>query len=93
MALADDRVDAECRELLTAWARFRQTTEVSRALVTEILNEIVVQHLYSTPISALIFGEPGVANDEAVIDLRKDLRLPAALSAARLNHEPASVES
>ncbi|MEU2283031.1 hypothetical protein ABZ614_14050 [Streptomyces sp. NPDC013178] len=93
VALADDRVDAECRELLTAWAQFRQTTEVSRELVTEILNEIVVQHLYSTPISALIFGEPGMANDEAVIELRKDLRLPAALSAARLHHEPTPVES
>ncbi|MFI0818235.1 hypothetical protein ACH4TX_16115 [Streptomyces sp. NPDC021098] len=87
-ALADTRVDAECRELLSAWAQARKAGLVPHEQVTDILNQVVVQHLYSTPISALIFGEPGVPNDEAVIELRKDLRLPAALSTARLNHKP-----
>ncbi|WP_327156376.1 hypothetical protein [Streptomyces tubercidicus] len=88
VALADTRVDAECRELLTAWAQARKAGQVPRDLVKEILDQVLVQHLYSIPISALIFGEPGVANDEAVIELRKDLRLPPALSAARFEHEP-----
>ncbi|MFI9749517.1 hypothetical protein [Streptomyces collinus] len=93
VALTDTRVDAECRELLAAWAQARQTEQVPHELVTEILNQVVVEHLYSTPISALIFGEPGVANDEAVIELRKDLRLPAALSSVRLHTAPETAES
>ncbi|MFF6783679.1 hypothetical protein [Streptomyces sp. NPDC012510] len=94
VALTDTRVDAECRELLAAWAQARQAQQVPHELVTEILNQVVVEHLYSTPISALIFGEPGVANDEAVIELRKDLRLPAALSSSvRLRHAYETAES
>ncbi|GAA1708421.1 hypothetical protein [Streptomyces yatensis] len=93
VALTDTRVDAECRELLAAWAQARQENQVPHDLVTEILNQVVVEHLYSTPISALIFGEPGVANDEAVIELRKDLRLPAALSSVRFDHERTTAES
>ncbi|MEV6006608.1 hypothetical protein AB0M29_07365 [Streptomyces sp. NPDC051976] len=92
VALADSRVDAECRQLLVAWARARESKQVPEGTVTEILNEVVVQHLYSTPISALIFGEPGVANDAAVIELRKDLRLPPTLSAA-LHNEPSPAGS
>ncbi|MER7395929.1 hypothetical protein ABT381_10475 [Streptomyces sp. NPDC000151] len=92
VALADSRVDVECRGLLVAWARARESEQVPEDTITEILNEVVVQHLYSTPISALIFGEPGVANDSAVIELRKDLRLPPSLSAA-LPDEPTSARS
>ncbi|MFL1901130.1 hypothetical protein ACJWDR_18735 [Streptomyces tauricus] len=91
-ALADTRVDDDCRQLLAAWAEVRQSEDVPTKLMTDILNQVVVEHLYSTPISALIFGEPGVANGEAVIELRKDLRLPAALSAVQLAHEQASAE-
>ncbi len=82
VALSDRRVDAECRALLIAWAQARESALVPGDIVTEILNDVVVQHLYSTPVSALIFGEPGVAHDAAVIELRKDLRLPPSLSAA-----------
>lgn len=88
VALADSRVSAECRRLLIAWARARGTQEVPADTLTDILNQVVVEHLYSTPISALIFGEFGVAHDAAVIDLRKELRLPASLTAA-LPDEPA----
>jgi hypothetical protein len=41
----------------------------------------------------LIFGEPGVADGEAVIDLRKDLRLPPMPSSLITAHERASAES
>lgn len=82
VALADSRVAAECRKLLISWAHARGSQQVPADTVTEILNRVVVQHLYSTPISALIFGEPGVAHEAAVIDLRKELRLPASLSVA-----------
>ncbi|MGX1760386.1 hypothetical protein ACWIG5_26305 [Streptomyces lydicus] len=92
VALADSRVDSECRALLVAWARAREAEQVPDGIVTEILNDVVVQHLYSTPISALIFGEPGVANDAAVIELRKDLRLPPSLTAA-LPNDPSSARS
>ncbi|MGH1555386.1 hypothetical protein ACRAWF_36725 [Streptomyces sp. L7] len=80
--------------LLTAWAGFRHAPEVvARARDGDPRRDRRTAPSHSIPISALIFGEPGVANDEAVIDLRKDLRLPAALSATRLNHESAPVES
>ncbi|MFJ6897442.1 hypothetical protein [Streptomyces hokutonensis] len=92
-ALADTRVDAECRRLFDAWAKVRKTEDVPTELVTEILNRVVLDHLYSTPVSALLFGEPGVANNEAVIDLRRELRLPPALSALNPAHEHASAES
>lgn len=91
VALSDTRVDAECRALLIAWARARESALVLSDIVTEILNDVVVQHLYSTPISALIFGEPGVAHDAAVIELRKDLRLPPSL-AATLPHQSSASE-
>lgn len=87
-ALTDSRVDAECRELLTAWARMRQSPETPKEIVTEILDVVVRRHLCTTPIAALIFGEAGVANDEAVIALRKDLSLPFALPAFQQD-EPA----
>ncbi|KAK1177898.1 hypothetical protein B7755_006825 [Streptomyces sp. NBS 14/10] len=92
-ALADTRVAADCRQLLTAWAEMRKTADVPTELMTEIINQVVLEHLYATPVSALIFGEPGVADGEAVIDLRKDLRLPPALSSLLSTHERASVES
>jgi hypothetical protein len=81
VALADSRVATECRRLLLAWAHARGS-QVPADAITEILNQIVVEHLYSSPVSALIFGEPGVAHDAAVIDLRRELRLPAPLSTA-----------
>ncbi|MFI1769726.1 hypothetical protein ACH41H_48195 [Streptomyces sp. NPDC020800] len=93
VALDDRRVDTECREVLTAWARVRESGQVPHDVLTDVLNDVLVQHLYSMPISALVFGEPGVANDAAVIELRKDLRLPPALSELRLPHEHSPVES
>jgi hypothetical protein len=61
--------------------------------MTELLNQIILERLYDTPVSALIFGEPGVADGEAVIDLRKELRLPPALSSLIATHERASAEA
>ncbi|MGW7353629.1 hypothetical protein [Streptomyces sp. NPDC054784] len=88
-ALADTRVEAECRQLLAAWAEVRKATDMPTDLMTEIINQVVLDHLVSTPVAALIFGEPGVADGEAVIDLRKDLRLPPALSSLRVDDEQA----
>jgi hypothetical protein len=48
-------------------------------LVTDVLDQIVVRHVSASPISALMFGEPGVAYDEPVIELRKDLRRSSQL--------------
>ncbi|WP_139140737.1 hypothetical protein [Streptomyces abyssalis] len=77
-ALADPRVDTECRQLLIAWARVRSEGLVAKHTVTDILQEVVRRHLYSSPISALVFGEPEIRYDHAVIELRKDLRLPSS---------------
>ncbi|WP_146046230.1 hypothetical protein [Streptomyces cahuitamycinicus] len=92
-ALADTRVEVECRQLLAAWAEVRKTADVPTELMTEIINQVVLDHLVATPVSALIFGEPGVADGEAVIELRKDLRLPPALSSLVSAHEHASAGS
>ncbi|MFH9075650.1 hypothetical protein [Streptomyces alboflavus] len=86
-ALVDERVDAECRELLTAWARARAVGQVPEAVVTGILDQVVVEHLSTTPISALIFGEPGVAYEESVIELRKDLRRSSQLPESAFGDE------
>ncbi|QHY94192.1 hypothetical protein SSPS47_03485 [Streptomyces sp. S4.7] len=92
-ALADTRVEAECRQLLTAWAEARKTADMPTELLTDLLNQIMLGHLVASPVAALIFGEPGVADGEAVIDLRKDLRLPPMLSFLITAHERASAES
>lgn len=89
-ALADTRVEAECRQLLTAWAEVRKTADMPTELLTELLNQIMLRHLVASPVSALIFGEPGVADSEAVIDLRKEIRLPPALSSLITDHEHTS---
>lgn len=92
-ALSDVRVEAECRQLLTAWAGARKTADMPTELLTDLLNQIMLGHLVASPVAALIFGEPGVADGEAVIDLRKDLRLPPMLSSLITAHERASAES
>ncbi|MFF7947629.1 hypothetical protein [Streptomyces griseorubiginosus] len=92
-ALADTRVEAECRQLLTAWAEARTAADMPTELLTDLLNQIMLGHLVASPVSALIFGEPGVADSQAVIDLRKDLRLPPVLSSLIATHERASAES
>jgi hypothetical protein len=75
-ALADTRVATRCRDLMIAWARARAEGVVPQDLVTEILRQVVTEHLYTSPVAALVFGEPGVRYDESVIALRKDLQLP-----------------
>ncbi|MFE2102179.1 hypothetical protein, partial [Streptomyces sp. NPDC059468] len=75
-ALADARVDSQCRDLMVAWARARGDGLVPHDLVTEILRPVVREHLYTSPVAAFIFGEPGVQYDEPVIALRKDLQIP-----------------
>jgi hypothetical protein len=75
-ALADIRVANQCRDLMVAWARVRAEGLVPRDLVTDILRQVITEHLYTSPVAALVFGEPGVQYDEPVIALRKDLHLP-----------------
>lgn len=79
-ALDNPLVHPECRHLIHQWAHARADGVVPRELVTDILNRVIARHLLSVPISALVVGEPGVSYDEAVIELRSDLRLPAQLS-------------
>ncbi|MFI6940365.1 hypothetical protein ACIBI4_13915 [Streptomyces sp. NPDC050418] len=75
-ALADSRVAAQCRDLMIAWAHARADGLVPPGLITDLLRQVVLEHMYSSPVSAFVFGEPGVQYDEPVIALRKDLQLP-----------------
>ncbi|WP_436739632.1 hypothetical protein [Streptomyces sp. BBFR102] len=77
-ALANAQVHPEARDVLIAWAHARVEDElVPRDLITDLLRRVVERHLMATPIAALVFGEPDVRYDEAVIELRKELRMPS----------------
>ncbi|MEU9859108.1 hypothetical protein [Streptomyces sp. NPDC047974] len=77
--LADSRVHGEASQVLIAWAHARATDDLIPAeLLTDILRRVVARHLMTTPVSALVYGEPDVRYDQAVIDLRKDLHLPSS---------------
>ncbi|WP_407838747.1 hypothetical protein ACE1OC_23995 [Streptomyces sp. DSM 116496] len=78
-ALGNSKVDAESRQVLHNWAHAFVDGHVELAMVKEILDEVIQRHLGSSPISDLMFGAPGVAYDEAVVSLRKALRMPAQL--------------
>ncbi|MEU6460543.1 hypothetical protein [Streptomyces sp. NPDC046976] len=79
-ALNDPTVSMECSDLLISWARAWADGQVSQELMVDILNEVIEQHLLTTPIAALVYGAPGVGYDQSVIDLRMRLRLPSPLS-------------
>ncbi|KUL34916.1 hypothetical protein ADL22_29280 [Streptomyces sp. NRRL F-4489] len=61
---------------MISWAHARADGLVPHGLITGILRQVVTERLYSSPVAALVFGEPGVQYDEPVIALRKDLQLP-----------------
>jgi hypothetical protein len=73
-ALENRTVDPECRALIDRWAHARADGVVPREHVTEILGRVISRYLTAAPVSALLIGEPGVAYDAAVIELRADLR-------------------
>ncbi|MEU9143600.1 hypothetical protein [Streptomyces sp. NPDC048349] len=73
-ALENRAVDPECRALIDRWAHARADGTVPREHVTEILGRVISRYLTAAPVAALLIGEPGVAYDAAVIELRADLR-------------------
>ncbi|MFJ4870527.1 hypothetical protein [Streptomyces sp. NPDC088757] len=76
--LANAQVHSKARDVLIAWAHARVKDElVPRDLITDVLRSVVERHLMATPIAALVFGEPDVRYDEAVIELRKELHMPS----------------
>lgn len=88
-SLDNTHVDPECRRLIRGWAQARAEGLVRREQTADILNRIIEQHLVSSPISALLFGDSTVRDDKAVIELRRDLLLPAQLARFQLD-APAS---
>ncbi|MFD7122731.1 MULTISPECIES: hypothetical protein [Streptomyces] len=88
-SLDNTHVDPECRRLIRGWAQARSEGLVRREQTADILNRIIEQHLVSSPISALLFGDSTVRDDKAVIELRRDLLLPAQLARFQLD-APAS---
>ncbi|MCM3266621.1 hypothetical protein M3765_21925 [Streptomyces thermoviolaceus] len=92
-ALADVRVADQCHDLMVAWAHVRADGLVPSDLVTDILRQVITKHVYSSPVAALIFGEPGVQYDEPVIALRKDLHLSILEQTMPSGPEPWSFES
>ncbi|KIF76092.1 hypothetical protein QR77_23825 [Streptomyces sp. 150FB] len=79
-ALSNPAVTAESRDLLIGWARAWADQQVPQELMVDLLNDVIEQHLLTTPIAALVYGEPGIGYDQSVIDLRMRLRLPSPLS-------------
>ncbi|MFD4989179.1 hypothetical protein [Streptomyces sp. NPDC058374] len=76
--LGNPAVHAQATGVLIAWARSRlQDPLIPGELILDVMREVVDRHLMATPISALVFGEADVCYDAAVIDLRKQLRLPS----------------
>lgn len=75
-ALDDSRVATKCRDLMIAWAHARADGLVPYALATDILRQVIADHMYTSPVAAFVFGEAGVQYDEPVIALRRDLQLP-----------------
>lgn len=73
-ALENRAVDPECRALIDRWAHARAGGTVPSEHVTEILGRVISRYLTAAPVSALLIGEPGVAYDAAVIELRAELR-------------------
>ncbi|WP_328299191.1 hypothetical protein OG389_16185 [Streptomyces sp. NBC_00435] len=84
-ALGDARVDTESRHVLYSWAHAYADGHVELPMLKDILDQVIQRHLASSPISDLLFGEPGVAYDEAVVSLRKALRIPSQLRPWRDN--------
>ncbi|ATZ22021.1 hypothetical protein SLAV_38935 [Streptomyces lavendulae subsp. lavendulae] len=78
-ALGNSKVDAESRQVLHNWAHAFADGHVELPMIKDILDEVIQRHLGSSPISDLMFGAPGVAYDEAVVSLRKALRMPSQL--------------
>lgn len=77
--LTNTRVLADARDVLIAWAHTRVEDElISRELITDVFRRVVERHLMATPIAALVFGEPDVRYDAAVIELRKELGMPTS---------------
>ncbi|WP_411113918.1 hypothetical protein [Streptomyces sp. 029-5] len=81
-ALEEPGVHEQCRQVLHGWARARAAGDIDSKAVKEILDRIVERQLYTLPISDLIYGVAGVAYDEAIIGLRKDLNFFSRLSAS-----------
>ncbi|MFJ1754979.1 hypothetical protein [Kitasatospora sp. NPDC088134] len=75
--LLDGRVHGEAGRVLIAWAQVHaQGDPAHRAVLTGVLRQVVTRHMMTTPIAALVYGEPNVRYDEAVIALRKELAIP-----------------
>ncbi|MET9920477.1 hypothetical protein ABZZ04_25835 [Streptomyces sp. NPDC006435] len=75
--LTDTQVHRKAGDVLIAWARTWASDElIARDLLTDILRQVIGRHLMATPIAALVYGEPDVRYDEAVIELRKELHIP-----------------
>jgi hypothetical protein len=77
-AVDDRQLQAEARDVLRAWA-----TEIHRGTLPKtalnLLDRIVDDHLTSSPVSALLYGVSGEADDDGVIAVRQQLwdRRPA----------------
>ncbi|MEV7213420.1 hypothetical protein AB0O31_10070 [Kitasatospora cineracea] len=88
MTLVDGQVHEEAKAVLVGWAHaFADDAGIRRQVLTDILREVVARHVMTTPISALVYGEPGVRYDRAVIELRKELAFPAGDVFAALEPE------
>ena len=77
-AINDRRLRTEARNLLRAWANAFAEDKLPRTAL-DLLDRVVDDHLTASPVSALLYGVPGEADDNGVITVRRLLweRRPA----------------
>lgn len=69
-AINDGRLRAEARDVLRAWAiGIAEGTLPGTALA--LLDRVVDDHLTASPVSALLYGVPGEADDDGIIAVRQ----------------------
>lgn len=72
-ALEDYSVHGEASAALTGWASRISDRSLFENSALEILDRVVGRHIATSPVSALLFGDPGIADSIEVVNLRRSL--------------------
>ncbi len=73
LSLQDESVNVEATSVLRGWAKqvWLESPAANRAYY--ILDAVFSRHLAASPVAALLYGEPGAANEPEIVQLRKRL--------------------
>lgn len=72
-ALEDHAVHTEASAALAGWAARISDGSLFENSALEILDRVVARHLGTSPVSALLFGNPGTVDSLEVVNLRRSL--------------------